>query len=140
MTEGEQVIQPPRSSTMATRSPEGQQDNQPPRPSTMTPTTTPRPRLTVDDREKIRLKALQKQTEVQDTLCQGVLKMGKTLEDIARYSRKLYEQKKQELTLLKEKEERKKAENIEKKRQHKDKMETKLKELELKTLKYNIRK
>ncbi|XP_017475228.1 PREDICTED: uncharacterized protein LOC108365647 [Rhagoletis zephyria] len=99
--------------------------------------TQARRRMTVEDRENIRLSALERQSEVQEVLCSRVSGIEKRLEEISRYARKTYEIKKEKLNLLKMKEQRKKEENLEKNRQHKEKMEMKLKELELKTLKYS---
>ncbi|XP_053957689.1 uncharacterized protein LOC128862902 [Anastrepha ludens] len=91
-----------------------------------------RPRMTVEDRENIRMKALEKQSEAQDILCQKIANIEKEIAEMARYTRKMYELKKEELKLLEIKEERKKEENLEKKRQHKEKMEMKGKKLDLK--------
>ncbi|XP_049315829.1 uncharacterized protein LOC125779234 [Bactrocera dorsalis] len=43
-----------------------------------------RPRMTVEEREVIRMKALEKQAEVQDILSNKIAKMGKKVDEIAR--------------------------------------------------------
>ncbi|XP_017472426.1 PREDICTED: uncharacterized protein LOC108363546 [Rhagoletis zephyria] len=57
--------------------------------------TQARRRMTVEDRENIRLSALERQSEVQEVLCSRVSGIEKRLEEISRYARKTYEIKKE---------------------------------------------
>ncbi|XP_049308092.1 uncharacterized protein LOC125777372 [Bactrocera dorsalis] len=95
------------------------------------------PTSRVEDRENLRMKALEKQGETQESLVGIMENINSVCSEISRYTRKIYELKKEKLALYKMKEERKKEENNQKNRRHKEKIEIKLKELDLKKLKYS---
>ncbi|XP_049317911.1 uncharacterized protein LOC125780183 [Bactrocera dorsalis] len=72
------------------------------------------PTSSVEDRENLRMKALEKQAETKESLVGIMHNINSVCNEISRYTRKIYELKKEKLALYKMKEERKKEENKEK--------------------------
>lgn len=89
----------------------------------------------IDDERK---QLLQKQTETQETLLLVSKSVDRSLTEIARYARKSYELKKEKIEIMKANEKMRNLENHEKTRRHKENMEVKLKELELKSKKFQF--
>ncbi|XP_050338690.1 uncharacterized protein LOC126765145, partial [Bactrocera neohumeralis] len=72
------------------------------------------PTSRVEERENLRMKALEKQAETQESIVGIMQNINSVCNEISRYNRKIYELKKENLALYKMKEERKKEEYKEK--------------------------